>query len=193
MIEVKGILVEKDIITCPFLCDITACNGACCTFPGIYGAPLNDSEVPILEKHISKVEHLLSQKSKTYITEHGVAENTSGRPTTVCINSKDCVFVYYEKNNPIALCSIEKIYLQNKTNFRKPISCWLFPIRAAFHNTTMYLYYEKIKECNSAIKNGKQKNIKIYQALKEPLIALLGEKWYEELATVARELENNKK
>jgi hypothetical protein len=37
-----------------------------------------------------------------------------------------------------------------------------------------YLYYSKIKECCSAIDYGKEKKVKIYQALKEPLIFLKG-------------------
>jgi hypothetical protein len=187
MIDIDGILVDKELLTKYFLCDIEQCLGACCTFYGIYGAPLNEDEVPILEKHIEITKHILSDKSKQWIAEHGTSENTSGRPTTICINNKDCVFVYYKKDNEtkkennIALCTIEDCYFKGKTNFRKPISCWLFPIRVGLHKDIIYLYYEKIKECNSAVKNGKQKNIKIYQALKEPLIAFLGEKWYNNL------------
>jgi hypothetical protein len=188
MIDVGGILVEKDILTKPFLCDIEQCLGACCTFYGIYGAPLNDTEVPILEKQVEIAQHLLSDKSKEWISKYGTSENTSGKPTTVCINNRDCVFVYYKKDADVALCAIENCYFKGKTKFRKPISCWLFPIRIAFHSETLYLYYEKIKECNSAVKNGKQKNIKIYQALKEPLIAFLGESWYNKLETASKQL-----
>jgi hypothetical protein len=187
MIEVGGILVEKEIINNYFLCDITKCFGGCCTFPGIYGAPLTEAEVPILEAQVEKVKHNLSEKSLNWIKENGVAENISGRPTTVCINKRDCVFVYY--SDEIALCSIEKEFLAGKTDFRKPISCWLFPIRAAFHKDTLYLYYEKIKECSSAVKNGKTQNLKIYQVLKAPLIAFLGEKWYSKLEQAAFEME----
>ena len=189
MIDINGILVEKEILTKHFLCEFEQCLGACCTFYGEYGAPLNEAEVPILEKHIAITQHLLSDKSKLWIEKHGTTENTSGRPTTVCINNRDCVFVYYKKESNVALCAIEDCYFNGKTKFRKPISCWLFPIRVGFHKETFYLYYEKIKECNSAVKNGKQKNIKIYQALKEPLIAFLGEKWYKSLEAEANKLE----
>lgn len=187
MINIDGVLVEKDILTKYFLCDIEQCLGACCTFYGEYGAPLNENEIPILENHIQITNHLLSNSTKKYIKENGVSEYKIERPTTVCIDNKDCVFVYYKKNK-VALCAIEDCYFNNKTNFRKPISCWLFPIRVASHTNVIYLYYEKINECTSAIKNGKQKNIKLYQALKEPLIAFLGEKWYKLLEDKAKEL-----
>ena len=187
MIEVDGVFVEKDILTKYFLCDIEQCLGACCTFYGIYGAPLNEDEVPILKKHIEITKHLLSSPTKKYIEENGVAEYKSNRPFTVCINNKDCVFVYY-KDSKVALCAIENCYFDGKTDFRKPISCWLFPIRVTFLNDTFYLYYEKLNECSSAVKNGKQKNIKMYQALKEPLIAFLGEEWYSILEEKAKEI-----
>jgi hypothetical protein len=186
MIEVGGILVEKEILTNYFLCDVEQCKGSCCTFPGIYGAPISEAEIPILETHTKKVEHILSEKSLLWIKEHGIIERTSGRPTTVCINHRDCVFVYY--SGDIALCSIEKEFLAGNTNFRKPISCWLFPIRVTYHNDIMYLYYEKINECSTAIKNGKSKRIKIYQALKSSLIAFLGDEWYAKLLATQKEI-----
>jgi len=183
MIEVGGILVENEIFTEYFLCDIKKCLGSCCTFPGVYGAPLTVAEAPIVEQQFEKVKHLLSAKSLDWIKKHGVVEFASARPTTVCINKRDCVFVYY--SGEIALCSIEKEFLANNTDFRKPISCWLFPIRVGVIGDSMLLYYEKIRECSTAIKNGEMKQMKIYQTLREPLIAFLGENWYNELLKVA--------
>ncbi len=187
MIEIDGILVEKSILTNFFLCDVSRCKGSCCTFPGEFGAPLNEDEVPILDEHVDIVKHDLSQKSLNWIANNGTSENHFGRYTTVCINKRDCVFVYYDKD--IALCAIEKEFLANKTDFRKPISCWLFPIRVAYHKNIMYLYYEEIPECSDAIKNGKKEKVKIYQSLKYPLISFLGEEWYQKLTNKAKEFE----
>ena len=190
MIEIDGILLEKDILTNYFLCDITKCLGGCCTFYGEYGAPLQPDEVPILENHIEITDHLLSQKSKNWIKENGVAEHIVDKPTTVCIENKDCVFVYYDKKNDakIALCAIEKCFFEGKTKYRKPISCWLYPLRVATYKDTTYLYYSKIPECQAAIKNGKTQNVKLYQALKEPLIAWKGIEWYNKLVSKAESL-----
>jgi len=186
MVVVGGIFVENEIFTEYFLCDIKKCFGGCCTFPGIYGAPLSDAEAPILEEHFKKVKHLLPTKSLEWVANNGVVEYTSGHPTTVCIHKRDCVFVYY--SGEVALCSLEKEFLAGNTNFRKPISCWLFPIRIRNIDDKMLLYYEKIRECSDAFKNGKEKQMKIYQTLKEPLIAFLGAKWYEELLEVGHKI-----
>ena len=72
MIDIDGIIVEKKILTKYFFCDTKQCLGACCTFYGIYGAPLKEEEVTILENHIEITKHLLSDKSKQWIAEHGV-------------------------------------------------------------------------------------------------------------------------
>jgi len=75
----------------------------------------------------------------------------------------------------VALCAIENCYFAGATTFRKPLSCWLYPIRVSKREGMTYLYYSKIRECIPAIKNGRKNNVKIYQILKEPLIAFLGE------------------
>ncbi len=186
MIEINNIIVEKKILTEYFLCDISQCRGECCTFPGEFGAPVADNEVEILNSQVEITKDILSNKSLNYIKNNGVLEKKIDRHTTVCIDKRDCVFVYYDKN--IALCSIEKKYFDGKTSFRKPISCWLFPIRIANYKDKTYLYYEEIKECSSAVRNGENKNIKIYQMLKEPLIKFFGIDWYIELERTASNL-----
>ncbi len=183
MIEIDGIFIDEAILTNYFLCDINKCKGQCCTFPGEFGAPLEDDEVFLLDAQVDLVKHNLSKKSIDWINEYGTSKNTNGKYTTTCINKRDCVFVYYDKD--IALCTIEKEFLENKTNFRKPISCWLFPIRVSFFRKKIYLYYEEIEECKDAVKKGRKQGTKIYQTAKQPLIKLLGFEWYKKLEKIA--------
>jgi len=183
MIEIKSILVEDRIHNNYFDCDLKKCKGACCTFPGEYGAPLIEEEVDILKEIMPVVWEYLSEKSKNYIVENGFVQYTSNTITTNCIDKKDCVFVFYDGD--IALCAIEKAYRDGKINFKKPISCHLFPIRVGDFNGK-FLYYEKIPECNPAIKKGFENNTKIYQSVKEALIRAFGENWYEEYLSKVR-------
>ena len=53
--------------------------------------------------------------------------DSEGDLTTTLVNNKECSFVTLE--NGIAKCSIEKAHNEGVINFRKPISCHLFPIR----------------------------------------------------------------
>lgn len=175
MILVDDILVEDRIASTHFECDLQKCKGACCTFPGEYGAPLLDEEVDKIKEALPYAMEYLSEKSIKHIEEQGFIQGSPGEYTTTCIEKKDCVFVYYEGD--IAFCSIEKAYRDGKIDFKKPISCHLFPIRVGNFNGK-YLYYEKIPECNAALIRGKEKQVKIYQSVKEALIRAYGEDWY---------------
>jgi len=101
-----------------------------------------------------------------------------------------------DKQNKIARCAIENCFLAGKTKFRKPVSCWLYPIRYKIDFNfsgngifpVRYLFYLKRKECDSAIENGEQNNVKLYQTLKEPLVKILGKRRYNKLEKLAPNL-----
>ncbi len=181
MIVVDDILIDESIPNAHFLCDLKKCKGACCTFPGEYGAPLLDEEIPEIEKCVEAAKEYLSPKSLHILATEGYIQGKPGKYTTVCINHRDCVFVYYQGN--IALCALEKAYIDGKTQFRKPISCHLFPIRVGNYGGK-FLYYEKIEECEPAMKNGKAQKVKLSESVKEALIRAYGEEWYSKMLNV---------
>jgi len=173
---IDDVLVEDDILTKKFCCDLDKCKGACCTFYGEYGAPVLDKEVQIIKQSKSVAEKYLSKKSKEYIDKHGCIEGSPGNYSTVCIDNKDCVFVFYE--NGIAFCALEKAYLKGEIDFRKPLSCHLFPIRVAYWDKGS-LYFSKISECEPALKKGEEENILLAETLKDALARKFGESWYK--------------
>lgn len=176
MILIDDILVDEKITDTHFSCDLTICKGACCTFPGEYGAPVLEKEIESIKKSYSAAIEYLSDKSIKAIEKDGLITIVGDHFFTTCIDKKDCVFVYY--SGDIALCSLEKAYLDGKTDFRKPVSCHLFPIRVANFGGN-YIYYEKIDECSPALDMGKSKNVKIYQSISEAMIRSFGQEWYD--------------
>ena len=180
MIYIGNVLIEEDILREEFCCDLKKCRGACCTFEGEFGAPLADSEVPVIRDCIAASSVYLSDQSKEIIKRAGFYEGQPGELTTNCINHRDCVFVFYEKGNKIALCALEKAYLDGKTNFKKPLSCHLFPLRVSSYGNKL-LYYQRITECESGRNLGRNNNIKLVDSLKEPLTRAYGESWYQML------------
>jgi hypothetical protein len=187
MILIDKILVDEEISTSHFSCDLTKCKGACCTFPGEYGAPVLREEIEQMKKSLPSAMEYLSEKSKAVISRDGFVEGSDDIYHTVCINKKDCVFVYY--SGDIALCSLEKAFIEGKTDFRKPVSCHLFPIRVSDFGGT-HLYYQKISECNPAINNGKKNDLKIYQSVKDALIRSFGEEWYNKYVELIKKSGN---
>jgi hypothetical protein len=179
MFVILETVADKALATTHFACDLQACKGACCTTPGGRGAPLADEEVELVNAAIPAALPYLSERNRAVIAAQGAVEGTSDNYATVCIDNRDCVFVYYE--GEVAKCAIERAYFNNETSFRKPISCHLFPIRSAELLGGNYLHYERIPECEPALRRGKREKIPLYKFLKEPLVRAYGEEFYDEL------------
>lgn len=192
MIQIDDKIIALDVIDEHFICDLAACLGTCCV-EGDSGAPLETEEVRILEDLLPTVWDDLSPKAKDIIKKQGVAyEDTDGEVVTSIVNNKDCVFTYYDEKN-ICKCAIEKAYKEGKTNFYKPISCHLYPIRLQQYHDFTAINYHRWQICKHAVTLGKKEGVAIYQFLKDPLIRKFGEVWYNELCSAVKEYKNMKK
>ena len=183
LVKIDNVLLDKEIADSHFACDLNICKGACCTLESDFGAPLLLEEVQKIREILPVVEKYLSEDHKQEIENKGFFEEKSDEILTKSVNRKACVFVYYE--NDIAKCSIERAYLNKETEFKKPLSCHLFPIRISNFGGDV-LRYEKFSECKPAILNGKGKEIKLLDFCSEPLQRAYGKKWYSKLKKMFR-------
>jgi hypothetical protein len=173
-----------DVFEKHFVCDLNACKGACCV-EGDSGAPLLKEEEKILDEIYEKVKPYMRKEGITEIENQGISVyDADGDLTTSLVNNRECVFVTFE--NGITKCTIEKAYLDGKTEFKKPISCHLFPIRIKEYRDFDAVNYEEIKICKPACECGSKLEVPVYVFLKEPLIRKYGEAWYKELLEAAR-------
>lgn len=179
MFPIINIHIDKNIATKNFVCDLNECKGGCCTSPGGRGAPLLDSEVELIKSSIDSTLDFLPELNKKIIFGAGAIEGSRGNYATRCVNKRDCVFVYYDEFK-VAKCSIEKAFFDGKTNFRKPISCHLFPIRIEKTLSGTTFRFEEIDECNAAIKLGEKLQVPLFEYLKDALIRGYGEEFYHE-------------
>ena len=184
MIQVQDKIISLDIFQKHFTCDLNACKGACCV-EGDSGAPILEEEKSILEDSYDKIKPYMRKQGVNEIDKNGVAlYDDDGDLTTPLVNNRECAFVFFEKG--ITKCSIEKAYLDGKIDFKKPISCHLFPIRIKSYSDFDAVNYEKIAVCKSACKHGQKLETPIYLFLKEALIRKYGEDWYKELLEAAK-------
>ncbi|MFY8160173.1 MAG: DUF3109 family protein [Candidatus Kapaibacteriota bacterium] len=188
MYQIDNILIDKDIIKSNFSCDLKQCKGACCTYPGDYGAPVLDEEVELIEKSKEAAKKYMSAKSIDILNKVGSIDGEKGDFTTVVIDKKDCVFVFYEAD--VAKCAIEKAYFNGESEFRKPLSCHLFPIRVGNFGGK-YLYYEKIKECKPALIKGNEQNLPMVNELKDSISRAFGSEFYEKLELLVKQETSN--
>ena len=183
MLIVQEKFVHEDIIEEHFLCDLNACKGACC-WKGDFGAPLEKSELATLEKIYDEVKPFLTEAGIKAIEEEGVfTYNTHHKEfSTPLIENAACAYIAYEENGT-AKCGIEKAYEAGKTDFKKPISCHLYPIRVNHETNVIFeaLEYDEWEICSAACALGKKEKLPLYKFLKEALIRKYGEAFYEEL------------
>ncbi len=176
--------LEESIAESFFSCDVDTCKGSCCTLEGGRGAPLEDDEILEIEKHYPAVKGYLSQKSIATIERSGMYDGGPGNFATTCINERECVFVYFD--NGIARCAFERAYLEGASDWRKPISCHLFPLRIHTFGKDI-VRYERIDECHAGRVRGKTSAVPLFEFLREPLIRKYGEPWYSRFADLCRQ------
>jgi len=183
MIDVDKILVRDEILKTKFSCDLSKCKGACCTIESEFGAPLNEDEIPKIEKNLSVIFDYLPDDHRKAIEQDGFWEDKSGDIMVKSIANKACVFVYFDEG--VAKCAIEKAYMEGKIDFIKPVSCHLFPIRITDFGGDI-LRYEEFFECAPALENGNGKDVTVAQFCKSSLIRKYGTDWYDKLKDFIR-------
>jgi len=180
MIEIGHTIISRDIIEKYFACNLPACRGACC-IEGDSGAPLSEKEAEIIKNEYHLIKDSLPKKNRKEIEKQGFAINDSdGDLVTPLVNNRQCAYSYYDEKG-ILLCSIEKAFLKGKTNFRKPLSCHLFPIRITEYEKFDAVNYQELDICKPGREYGELHKVRLYQYLKEALIRKYGKKWFQKL------------
>lgn len=187
MIIVGNALLSEDILDKKFVCQLDKCKGACCV-QGDAGAPLLHEELSTIENILDTVKPHMRESALKLIEETSffARDPRDGELVTQCEESGECVFVNYDEKG-IAKCTIEQAYNQGEIDFKKPISCHLYPIRAKKYGTHVALNYHKWEICSDACKAGEEMKVPVFRFLKEPLIRKMGEEWYQELEQVAED------
>jgi Protein of unknown function (DUF3109) len=183
MIKVGEVLVSDDIKDKEFVCNLEKCKGACCV-EGDFGAPLEKSELAILEEIYPIVKPYLTKEGIATIEKEGKHTiDDDGDLCTPVIGGRECAYAIYD-NRGILKCGIEQAYLDGKITWKKPISCHLYPIRVTTKENFEALNYNKWHICTPACALGKELQVPVYKFLKEPLIRKYGESWYGDLVSL---------
>ncbi len=191
MLEIGKTIISLDVFEKHFLCDLLKCKGACCV-EGDSGAPVTKQEVKKIEEDYHLVEPYLPEINKATIEAEGISYiDSDGDLVTTLVNNRECAFTFRDEKG-ILKCSIEKAYFDGKIDFRKPISCHLFPIRITEYKRFDAVNYEKLKICEPGRECGTAQQLPLYKFLKDPLIRKYGEGWYKEVEVAAAHLSKSK-
>jgi Fe-S-cluster containining protein len=188
MFQLGKTLVSEEIIEKDFVCNLSACKGACC-IAGDAGAPVEDKERQIMEDIFPEVKPFLRPEGLAAIEAQGIyTTNADGEHETPLINGADCAYVIFDENKT-ALCAIEEAYNQGRITWKKPVSCHLYPIRVRDYSEFSGVNYDRWPICDDACSLGKELQVPIYKFVKQALVRKFGEDWYAELEEVAKAME----
>jgi hypothetical protein len=177
-------LISDDILGEFFACDIRMCKGVCCV-QGDAGAPLESSEVEHIERNLDLILTELDDVHRKFILENGFYEKDhDGELVTKCLDNGECCFVK-EGANGVLGCGMENAHFNGKTDFIKPISCHLYPVRIKNFSTYTALNYHKWELCSPACDKGTKNGVKVYQFVEKALRRRFGDVWYEDLVEIA--------
>ena len=186
MLRIDDTIFSFDILEKKFRCNLPLCYGNCCLY-GDSGAPLSVSETLILEEIWPEVKPYLRPEGVAAIEENGTSiVDFENDKVTPLIEKKECAYTVIKDN--IFMCGIEQAWSDGKIEFRKPLSCHLFPVRIKYYSDFRAVNYEELAICSTARNSGLEESIYVYEFLKEPLIRALGEELYKELCIAAVEL-----
>ena len=187
MVIIEDKLVSDDVFEKQFICNLKACKGAC-FWEGDYRAPLEDAEKEILDNIYEDIKSFLTPAGRKAIEEKGKYIYYTGKGVnewgTTLLDNAACAYMTLE--NGAAKCGIEAAYNAGATNFKKPISCHLYPIRVKRINELEALNYHQWKICHSACLFGSELGVDLIDFLKDALIRKFGLEWYNELKEVKK-------
>lgn len=192
MIQIDDTIISEDILDYDFVCNLTACKGACC-IEGDAGAPVEENELLIMKEIYPIVKPYLRPEGILSIENQGVyVKGEDGEWETPLINGGECAYVIYDENNT-ALCGIEQAYNDGKIQWKKPISCHLYPIRLHQYSTFTAVNYNRWSICSQACELGKSLQVPVYKFVKNALIRKFGEEWYAQLEEAKKILDQENK
>jgi hypothetical protein len=194
LIAIDNILVSDEVVSEQFVCDLNKCKGGCCE-DGDSGAPLTTDELEILREFIDEIKPYCTKEGLKVLEKEGLyrydAEFGWVTPT---IGGRMCAYGFRDSQG-IIKCGIEQAWLDKKIDWKKPISCHLFPVKItkSKRQNQEYVNYEPRQDlCKAACKLGKQLKVPVHIFLKDAIIRKYGTEFYTTLEAAALHLKKEK-
>jgi len=195
VIAIDNILVSHLVVEKQFVCDLHKCKGGCCE-DGEAGAPLQKEELDMIDQLFDKLEPFLSQEGIDEIKRAGrYRYDKEFGWVTPTIDGKICAYGQRDDEG-IIRCGIERAFMDGKIDWKKPISCHLYPIkisRSRKGNQEYVNYEPRDGMCNPACTLGKELKIPAFVFLKDALIRKYGKDFYLALKAAADHLNKKKR
>ncbi|MDK7375797.1 MULTISPECIES: DUF3109 family protein [Weeksella] len=192
MFQIGKTLVSEELLKKEFVCNLSKCKGICCV-EGDAGAPLDFEELDILDDIYEDIKPFLRKEGIDAIEREGkYTIDEDGEWTTPLVNHQECAYLVFEENG-YSKCGIEKAYEAGVIDYKKPISCHLYPVRVKEYSNFSAVNYDVWDICSDACTLGKELQVNVAQFTKDALIRKFGQSWYDELMEINAAYNNPKK
>jgi hypothetical protein len=191
MIVIDNILVSDEVAEKQFTCSLVQCKGGCCE-EGDAGAPLAKQELDIVQEVFEKIKPYLTKAAVSEIEAKGLyVYNREFEWVTPTIGDDSGICVYgIRGSDGIIKCAFEQAYNDGVIDWKKPVSCHLYPVVAkkGKHGDYDKVNYEpREKLCSPGCALGEKLKVPVYEFLKEAFIRKYGQQFYEALDKIAKE------
>ena len=183
MIQHGKTLISEDLLEEVFVCDLSACKGACCVEGGS-GAPLEEDEKRVLDEIWPVIREYLPEENQQEVDRQGTwVTDWDGEPETPLRKGCECAYAYFDADG-VAKCAIERAHLDGVVDFKKPVSCHAYPVRITSYEHYDALNYHRWPICDAARVCGQATKLSVLDFCKDALIRKFGESWYAEAQEV---------
>jgi hypothetical protein len=185
VIAIDNVLVSDEVVEAKFVCDLHKCKGGCCE-DGDAGAPLEKDEIKHLDEYFEVIAPYLTAEGLEELQRQGryVYDREFGWVTPT-VNGGICAYGIRDEQG-IIKCGIEQAYRDGKLQWKKPISCHLYPIKVNKAKTyTMVNYEPRETLCKPGCALGKKLKMPVYQFLQEAITRKFGDEFYQTLHQIA--------
>ena len=190
MFQLGDTLVSEELLKEHFACDLSQCKGACCV-EGESGAPLSAEEVQQLTKDYVAIAPFLNEAGRVAIAAQGTSIVSKDKSfETPLVDGKACAYATFDERG-WAHCGIEQAHQAGAVDWKKPISCQLYPVRIKDYSVFTAVNYHRWQICSAGCANGKQMQMPLYRFVAEALQKKFGAHWFAELERVASKQNKN--
>ncbi len=188
MIVIDNVLVSDQVIGEEFVCDLEMCKGGCCE-DGDSGAPLEDEELDRISGLFETVKPFLTEGGLKEIDRKGLYRyDREFGWVTPLVEGGICAYGYRDGKG-IIRCAFEEAYNRGLTDWKKPISCHLYPVktkRSKYDGYEMMNYEPRETLCSPACLLGRRLKVPVYAFLRESIVRKYGPSFYDALDKVAK-------
>ena len=189
MIVIDKVLISDDVIEEQFVCDLNKCKGGCCE-DGDAGAPVTVEEMDTISEIFEQVKPFLTREGLEEINRTGLYRyDKEFGWVTPTVNGMICAYGFRDEKG-IIKCAFEEAYNKGATQWKKPVSCHLYPIKikvSRFDNHELMNYEPRETLCSPACMLGQQLKVPVYRFLREAITRKYGEEFYTALEQIAND------